>query len=152
MPSESTIRSKLSTQLRKQNAVVIPQMATKYGLPGVPDIFVSHRWWSGFIESKKIGEKLRGEQVDVIKMLVQTGTKCALVEFVDDSCSASARLRVVSFTAIRSSFPTPNTVCGLPGVCPSEWFDRRGLYLCNDSIVTRDRVLESLSHMFSNGA
>lgn len=49
---EAGMRSILTAHYRQRNALVCPNVPTKYSMSSVPDVHVVHPWWYGYIETK----------------------------------------------------------------------------------------------------
>lgn len=81
--TESQLTTKLGELLRRQNALVIPQIAGQYSLIGVPDRLVIHRLWRGWIECKGKYTKITQAQLDFHDMLKRRGEQVAIVRYAD---------------------------------------------------------------------
>jgi len=67
--NESDYTAKLSAALKQCDAVVIPLVAGMRGISGMPDRFICHRIWAGFLECKGEHTKITSLQVYLHAML-----------------------------------------------------------------------------------
>lgn len=63
----------------KLNAVIIPIVQGKESKPGVPDRFIAHTYWQGFIEFKGHATKIRPIQSIVLRELKKRGVNAFVV-------------------------------------------------------------------------
>lgn len=79
--SESAFRTKVCRYLRANGVLIIPFVAHQYSMPGVPDTFMAHPSWHGFIEFKGVGTKLEPLQKKIAQRLKMRGVNyCILRE------------------------------------------------------------------------
>jgi hypothetical protein len=95
---EGQLSAALARIMRSQNAIVIPQVATKYGMLGVADKYICHRYWRGWMEFKVAPEVLRQDQTDFAKLVIERGDNYALVTFLDrQPLKENTQLQVTQF-------------------------------------------------------
>lgn len=71
----------MHSTLRRQNAIILPQVPTKYSAPGVPDVLCVHRYYRGFIEAKVEPYKPSHLQLDMAKILHLRGMPVVFLYF-----------------------------------------------------------------------
>lgn len=64
---ESDFTARIVRELRARNAVVCVIHQGRYSTPGTPDRYVCHRYWTGLLEFKDEGTRLRPEQRAMIR-------------------------------------------------------------------------------------
>lgn len=101
--TESQLGTQLSGILRRQNALVIPQVPTKYGCGGVPDWYICHNYWRGWLEKKAWNGKLSVSQQQMIGMLTERGDKVAVVRFLSGIGIKEASEIEVSFKFVKNA-------------------------------------------------
>ena len=78
---ETTYRKKLCKELRGLGALILPIVGSTNQFAGVPDFYMSHAKWQGFIEMKGEFTTLRAIQIKVMSDLIKTGTSCYVVRY-----------------------------------------------------------------------
>ena len=82
MLTETYLRSKMSGLFRRQNALVIPYVPSKYTPFGVPDLYIAHPYYLGWIEAKRKGETPDVHQIEMAGWLAKNGAPVAFVTFL----------------------------------------------------------------------
>ncbi len=81
MAKEIPKTKQFCVELENCGAFVIPYVASKYNRPGVPDRFVTHRLWHGWVEFKDIETKITNLQDWTIKQLRYRGCNAVILRF-----------------------------------------------------------------------
>ena len=81
--SESEISQKLCNSLRQLGAVVFKIHGHAMQQPGIPDFYLSHPLWQGWIETKGPMTKLTPLQVTFLRKLRKTGSNVCVLRFLD---------------------------------------------------------------------
>lgn len=75
--------------------MLIPQVAGQYSWAGIPDRYLSHSRWRGWIELKAVAGVLSKAQKDMHKMMRERGEQVAIVWFTkDDELTENTALKV----------------------------------------------------------
>lgn len=77
-------------ELENCGAFIIPYVASKYNRPGVPDRFITHRLWNGWIEFKDAKTQITDLQKWTLSQLRYRGCNAVVLRFPNtiliDSC------------------------------------------------------------------
>lgn len=105
--SESTISQKLCDALRKMGSVVFKIHGHAMQQPGIPDFYLAHPLWQGWIETKGATTKLTPLQATFLRKLQVNGANAYVLRFLD-----SRRWRIETETDILRYFETKNWADG----------------------------------------
>jgi len=86
--TESDFQGKLVHSLRNCNAIVLAFAGSKFQIPGIPDTYVAHSKWVGWIEFKGAKTKIDIKQTQLIKMLKYREVSAFIVREPNIICDA----------------------------------------------------------------
>ena len=78
---ESAFTAKICKTLESQGAVILALVGGFRQTRGIPDRFVAHPKWSGFLEFKGAATRLELHQKILIEKLVKRGVNCQIYRY-----------------------------------------------------------------------
>lgn len=70
---------KICKELERVNGMIIPYVASMRNMPGVPDRYLVHKHWSGWLEFKGVHTKLQLNQKLVMRKMRERGCPAFVV-------------------------------------------------------------------------